>query len=651
MTSFLGLENPQVAESQAGRRDREPLRLLVELEPWGRNFRRNLADFLLRRKPPALQTTSRPAPFWPDVFVPQRLPWGAFVESVLYHLIVFAVAWGVTTLMPPPRHVVQVRRFDPKDVIYYSPSEYLPPLDTGRPSAAKPVKGNPEFAKQPIVSVPPEADNRHQTIVTPPDVKITQDVETPNIVAWGNHSVPVPGAAVERKSLNMPLLPNQIVAPTPDVNQTSRRNPGAFEQGVVAPPPKVETGSRSVTSMAMDVVAPAADASAAGQRRALRGPESAVVAPPPTTDAAAIRRLGDLNIGRSDVIVPAPQLPVAAQRTLPGFGGSEGNAIVPPPPSMEGGTAAGGANLRASRATRVGAPGGQVVPPPPALSGTRSPDAGGHIIALGIHPAITPPAEPPVGNRRGTFAASPEGKSGAEGTPDVRAGASGANGHGAGKNGSAGAGGSGGSVAGVPSGLLVGAGAKPAAATTGGGDPTGAGSSAKGAAPEKTEIASASTHPTRTSTGPHTKAELVENPTPLERQIFRDRRLYSMKLNMPNLNSAGGSWVMRFAELGDTHEKGELVAPVADHKVDPAYPMQLMRENVSGTVTLRAVIRSDGTVGDIRVVSGADERLDRYASEALARWHFLPAMKNDAYVAVEAIVMIPFKPILNRSPF
>jgi len=143
----------------------------------------------------------------------------------------------------------------------------------------------------------------------------------------------------------------------------------------------------------------------------------------------------------------------------------------------------------------------------------------------------------------------------------------------------------------------------------------------------------------------------VENPTPLERQIFRDRRLYSMTMNMPNLNSAGGSWVMRFAELGDAHEKGELLAPVAEHKVDPAYPLQLMHENVAGTVTLRAIIRADGTVSDIRVVNGADSRLDRYASEALARWHFLPAMKNDANVDVEAIVMIPFKPILKRSQF
>jgi TonB family protein len=75
-----------------------------------------------------------------------------------------------------------------------------------------------------------------------------------------------------------------------------------------------------------------------------------------------------------------------------------------------------------------------------------------------------------------------------------------------------------------------------------------------------------------------------------------------------------------------------------------------MQENVSGTVTLRAIIHADGTVGDIRVVNGADQRLDHYAAEALSRWHFLPAMKNGNNVDVEAIVMIPFKPIL-RKPF
>src|SRR6476620_2261056 len=105
MTSYLGLENPEIAEPQASPDTPLPPSLPVELEPWGRTFRRNLPDTLLRRRPPAIHLTSRPAPFWPDVFVPRRLPWGAFVESVIYHLIVFAVAWGISMLPPPSPHV------------------------------------------------------------------------------------------------------------------------------------------------------------------------------------------------------------------------------------------------------------------------------------------------------------------------------------------------------------------------------------------------------------------------------------------------------------------------------------------------------------------------------------------------------------------
>jgi len=49
-------------------------------------------------------------------------------------------------------------------------------------------KGAPKLAKQEILSVPPEPDNNHQTIITPPKVKLTHDVPLPNIVAW----TPVP---------------------------------------------------------------------------------------------------------------------------------------------------------------------------------------------------------------------------------------------------------------------------------------------------------------------------------------------------------------------------------------------------------------------------------------------------------------------------
>jgi TonB family protein len=124
-----------------------------------------------------------------------------------------------------------------------------------------------------------------------------------------------------------------------------------------------------------------------------------------------------------------------------------------------------------------------------------------------------------------------------------------------------------------------------------------------------------------------------------------------MTLNMPNLNSAGGSWVIRFAERQQTEDKGELVAPVATQKVDPAYPTELMRRNIQGTVTLYAVIHSDGSVADVRVLRGVDDRLDEYASAALARWHFRPATKNGTAVDLEAVVMIPFRPVRLKSSF
>ncbi len=300
MSSYLGLENiPAAIQSSPDPRSRRTPNLLVELEPWGRAFCRNLADSLMFRRPPEVVTTSAPAPFWPDVFVSNHLPWGAFFESVLYHGIVFAVAWACSTLFAGRPQIKQRPVFRASDVIYYSPSEYLPPLDTGKSQRAQPVKGEPEYAKQPILSVPPEADNRHQTIVTPPNIKLTQDVQTPNIVAWGDRSVPVPIAATERKPTPLPALPNQIVAPVPEVNQSARRGMSSLTQPVVAPPPEVEArNARAVASLSIDVVAPAPDATSAGTRRALNAPQSSVVEPPPAINATDVRKLGDINIGR-----------------------------------------------------------------------------------------------------------------------------------------------------------------------------------------------------------------------------------------------------------------------------------------------------------------------------------------------------------------
>ena len=104
-----------------------------------------------------------------------------------------------------------------------------------------------------------------------------------------------------------------------------------------------------------------------------------------------------------------------------------------------------------------------------------------------------------------------------------------------------------------------------------------------------------------------------------------------MNVNMPNVNSATGSWVIRFSELHLTPGvslAGDVNAPVPLRKVDPKYIAAAAAERVEGTVRLFGVIRKDGHVGGIALVRQLDERLDRSAQEALAKWEFAPALRD-----------------------
>jgi len=285
-----------------------------------------------------------------------------------------------------------------------------------------------------------------------------------------------------------------------------------------------------------------------------------------------------------------------------------------------------------------------VVPPPPSVQGSGI-SSGGRLIALNLHPtAPRGPVDGPAGNRRGTFAANPQGKPGAAGTPDIaadnhRAAAIRMGSHGGGDT----AGSS--TTGGIPPGLFVGTGPKS------GNNSTVAGGS-QGSSKVRSSAAAllASATPRRvTSVAPRSSEMPANAASELERKVFGYRKFYAMTLNVPNLNSAGGSWVMHFVELKDAEKQGELLAPVATQEVDPGYPLELMRQNVQGIVMLSAVIRSDGSVGEVRILRGVDDRLDHYASAALSRWHFRPATRNGDAVALQAVVMIPFRPVQKRG--
>ena len=314
-------------------------------------------------------------------------------------------------------------------------------------------------------------------------------------------------------------IPPAPLTPAADISRIASR----LAPSVVTPPPDAAllAQRRASPTLQSSVVAPPPDVRTSNRPASVPGLQPELIAPPPNVEVASTRALGDMNMGRAAVIAPAPQLPVAEQRVAPrGRFSAAGNIaaqVVPPPPSVASGTS--------SRSSSGSSPGTS-----PGTSGSSF-GARGHVIALSLNPAVGAPADPPAGNRRGAFAATPEGHAGASGDPGTTAAGKG-NGNGSGAK----------AASDLPAGLYVGS-------TTGKTSTVAGESSNKGAAnsvnPNLMAVGTPRVTTAPRSMQPASTAKLSEP----ERAVFGDRRFYSVTLNMPNLNSGGGSWVIRFAEL------------------------------------------------------------------------------------------------------
>jgi TonB family protein len=76
-------------------------------------------------------------------------------------------------------------------------------------------------------------------------------------------------------------------------------------------------------------------------------------------------------------------------------------------------------------------------------------------------------------------------------------------------------------------------------------------------------------------------------------------------------------------------------------KIDPIYPVDALKHNVSGTVTLHATIGKDGHVAALRIISGPDE-LNQAALNAVRQWTYQPYQLNGGPVEVETTISVPF---------
>jgi TonB family protein len=79
------------------------------------------------------------------------------------------------------------------------------------------------------------------------------------------------------------------------------------------------------------------------------------------------------------------------------------------------------------------------------------------------------------------------------------------------------------------------------------------------------------------------------------------------------------------------------------HKVDPIYPESARQSNLSGIVTLDAIVEADGSVSQVNALSGP-AALQQAAVDAVKWWRFEPYQISGHVVRVQTIVGVEFRP-------
>ncbi len=82
--------------------------------------------------------------------------------------------------------------------------------------------------------------------------------------------------------------------------------------------------------------------------------------------------------------------------------------------------------------------------------------------------------------------------------------------------------------------------------------------------------------------------------------------------------------------------------PVARETASPVYPELARRAHVEGVVVLEAIIGTDGSVRDARILRSASPLLEAAALEAVRRWRYEPARIGARPVSVYLSVVVTF---------
>ncbi|MEM1081878.1 MAG: energy transducer TonB, partial [Pseudomonadota bacterium] len=118
-----------------------------------------------------------------------------------------------------------------------------------------------------------------------------------------------------------------------------------------------------------------------------------------------------------------------------------------------------------------------------------------------------------------------------------------------------------------------------------------------------------------------------------------DRQLTPVEFEWPTFNEGIGPPIQGITTFNRPQE-GD-VAPISS--VAPQYPMDALRNNIEGYVTLQFTITEAGTVINPRVIDAHPRRVfDQAAIRAIVRWRFKPRIVNGTAVSREATQTLEF---------
>ena len=86
----------------------------------------------------------------------------------------------------------------------------------------------------------------------------------------------------------------------------------------------------------------------------------------------------------------------------------------------------------------------------------------------------------------------------------------------------------------------------------------------------------------------------------------------------------------------------EIMEGLLTHKIEPIYPEAARQANLQGIVALDVVVGPDGTVVDVRPISGPEE-LAGAAVDAVKWWRFQPYLLNGQAVQVRTTLAVDFR--------